>query len=226
MNDYLDIIAWNARVDNNTRRGLGALMTTGPHVIGLTEVARRTNAELTVPGYRLYRHEPRRALVNGRVPEWRNSAVLIRRDMEVKRVTWKRERLAWKGPKMGKRHDPRVWPEIVVRERGTRRWVKVAPALHFPFGDAQADMFGSLARWVRRTVPGRATVACGDVNMRFAVWRNRWQDARLRKRKPFDPVIHGYGVDHAYARNVKGVQVTRFPLYGSDHFAMRYRVWL
>lgn len=215
----VEVVSWNARVDNNTRRGITAIAQgIGPHVIGTTEVARRSDAELSHAGYRLYRHSMKRAKVRGRTPEWRNSAVLVRRDVEVLRITWKVERTPWRGPKAGVRHDPRVWPELVIRVDG--KILKVAPALHFPFGDAQDDMARNVARWMRRTLPRRAVLAVGDVNMKFSGW----------KRRVCSPVravaIRGYGVDHGAVKRVKAASVTRFPRYGSDHFAMRYRVWL
>lgn len=219
---YVDIIAWNARVDNahtheNLKRLAHGNITTKPHILGLTEVARRSDKELTIPGYRLYRHVPRRG-IPGQVAEWRNSAVLVRRDVQVKRITWKRERRSWRGPKRGRMHDPRVWPELVVKVDG--RTLKVAPALHFPFGVANVKMRESVMKWMRRTIPGRPVFACGDLNMRYSVWQALVRAAGFRP-------IHGWAVDHAASRNVvAGVHVERLTRGSSDHYAFRYRVWI
>lgn len=213
----LSVMSWNVYVKNdpaNVRRHIRAIKALrNPEVIGLTEAAHMWG-RLDGLGYDVYQARRRPSRHRGWISEASNSALLIRHDVKTKRRVMLRLRLAWKGPKLGKMHDPRQFPWALVGWDG-KTW-KTAPALHWPFGGKQTDEADKALRgWFRRTFLGRPTFAAGDM-------QKRGPEIRRRIGRPVGATVAGQGIDLGIARNCTIVRVENMDAGGSDHPAMLY----
>lgn len=214
----LSIVFWNIWVGHritHVRAQLRAIRDLrNPEIIGLMEAA-HMYGHLGGLGYRVF--QVRRKSRRGYVSEAANSAILVRNDVKVVRRWFLILKLVWKGPKLGKKHDPRWFPVVLVKHRG-RIW-KTAPACHLPFGSAQkAEADRALRTLLRRTLRGRPVVVAGDMQHgRHAM--------RARVAGPVGAWIRGFGIDLAMGRNCEVVEVENLGLRGSDvHPAVLVRV--
>lgn len=186
-----------------------------PEVFGLMEAA-HMYGHLEGLGYRVF--QVRRKSRRGYVSEAANSAILVRNDVKVVRRWFLILKLVWKGPKLGKKHDPRWFPVVLVKHKG-RTW-KTAPACHLPFGEKQrAEADRALRRLLAWTVKGRPVVVAGDMQHGRHAIRARVSSHVV------SAWITGFGIDLAMGRNCVLEEVRNLGLRGSDaHPAVLVRV--
>lgn len=96
--------------------------------------------------------------------EWTGIAVLVRNNVDIVRTKPLVMDREWTGPKAGKRHDPRVYPTLVLRKHGvTFR----AVGIHFPTRNqpfAQAESATEIVQYVRAH-DNSPVILAGDWNM-------------------------------------------------------------
>jgi endonuclease/exonuclease/phosphatase family metal-dependent hydrolase len=143
-------------------------------------------------------------------------AVLVRRDVKIKRRMALVMDRRWVGPKAGKWHDPRVYPALVLRKQGvTFR----ALGIHFPTHNqpaAQAESMRAVKRYFRNH-PNSPVVAAGDWNR---VAGEMWALA-----DDCDAELLPLGkVDHALVRNVNPRDTERLPKPRYAHGWALYRL--
>lgn len=214
----LSIVFWNIWVGHKAAHVRSQILEIrrlrNPEVIGLMEAA-HMYGHLEGLGYRVF--QVRRKSRRGYVSEAANSAILVRDDVKVVRRWFLILKLVWKGPKLGKKHDPRWFPVVLVKH--ARRVWKTAPACHLPFGSAQrAEADRGLRRLLKWTVKGRPVVVAGDMQH-----GKHAMDARVADQ--VGAWIVGFGIDLAMGRNCDVVKVESLGLRGSDvHPAVLVRV--
>lgn len=226
--DHLAVLAWNAYMGNRTAQVTDALMDwTEPRhgdlpVIVLNEVMRHHAALHTLRrerGYRVLTEVPedRDQRV---IPEEGNTALLVpRRTMEVIRWAPKPMRTPWVVVSHNQRHDPRRHVGAMLAGTPIGR-VKMT-ADHWPTN----GLDGPSGRAVRECVefthrrlkhgPRAIALSVGDKNMGLEALRDLFPEATVRGDAPDAMLADG-------ARRVHAEILAR---RGSDHPAIRYRVW-
>lgn len=211
--NHLTLITWNVYQGHPRKAALATLRmfahTYAPHVIVLQEATHLGPIE--VPGYVVY-HEPIEHTPGRVQPEDADAAMLVRADVKVTRPDLMRMKMFWKGPDHGLPHRPRVYHKALL-STGGRPW-KFATG-HWPFGPALQETIQRVARWFRRTVPGRKTIFVGDLNA-------------MPPDFPEITKIHGvhvagHRIDQAIYRRCTLVSKHVLGSFGSDHDAVLFR---
>ena len=135
-------------------------------------------------------------------------ALLIARGVEIRGRHRMRMTLSWKGPKAGRRHDPRIYRWVGITARG-QKWRVLG--VHLPFGaKQQAESTRRVSAWLRNhRMP---SIAAGD-----------WNRRKDRTARAVGEKVAGSGIDLAAYRGCRLVEVARLGHHGSDHPAMLYR---
>lgn len=168
-----------------------------PDVV-VVEQAYRARAWLAgIDGYKHRQYKPRKGA------EWHGIAILVRRGVAIKRrqaLVMKRD---WTGPKADKRHEPRVYPALVLSKDGVTFRVL---GIHWPTHnnlDAQAESRHAVADYFAAH-PDSPVIAAGDYN------------AEARELEALAvtcgaELLPAGKVDHALVRNVKHRVTRRLP---------------
>lgn len=217
---YLTIIAWNIYIGTGkaaAREALRGLISRfNPEVFALME-ATNLYGDLEGLGYEVVQLRPR-SLRRGNRPGQANIALLVRKDLEIKKRRALRMTTFWRGPKHGLPQDPRVYRWIKIRIPGRwlwKRYWKIAAA-HTPFGqEARRESNTRLRRWLRDTVPGRPTILVLDANMKLAEFEKKISD-------PADAEATAFNIEVAAWKHCELEHSERGTREPSDHPWVRY----
>lgn len=217
MTEVLDILAWNVYIGNRPETVVqhleGILREKDPEVAVLME-ATRVQGHLYGLGYHVIQMKPR-PLKPGNQPGQANIAILVRKDLEIKKKRALRMKTFWIGPKHGWPQDPRVYRSVKVKKRN-KTW-KIGGA-HTPFGvAARNESRIRLVAWLKRSLPGTPTVLVLDANMHL-------EEFRTTISGPAGAQAGGVGIDLIAVKNAKLFSAQNLGLNGSDHPAMLYKV--
>lgn len=212
--DHLDIITWNVYQGHDPADVLATLREFAtkyrPHVIALQEA---TNlGPIHVPGYTTY-HEPAEHTTGRVQPENADAAMLVRDDVKVTRHGLMRMTMFWNGPDHGLPHRPRVYHRALLRTGHGGPW-KFGTG-HWPFDAAQQETIRRIARWFRRTLPGRKTIWVGDLNAMPLSFREIIGIPGVR--------TAGHRIDRAIYRNCEVEATSLLGKHNSDHNAVLLR---
>lgn len=201
------IIGWNVENTHEpaaVRAELAKLIDAHhPDVICLQETY-HLHDKLDRLGYQVIQYRPRKG-----ESERAEVAILVRNGLKIKRGLRIRLAKVWRGAKLGKRHDPRVYRWTRVVKDGVT--YKIG-SIHQPFGQSpKAESVAAVQSWFDATPETRPTLMVGDWNMTKAVVGKRLHGVD----------VAGVGIDLAAIRNAD-VAVTRLGKHGSDHHAIRY----
>ena len=151
--------------------------------------------------------------------EWTGIAVLVRDNVDIVRTQPLVMEREWTGPKAGKRHEPRVYPVLVLRKQGVTFRVI---GIHFPTHNqprAQAESARAVVSYVRDH-PNSPIIAAGDWNMKAH------ELDRIAARCDAEVLTGRTKVDHALVRNANNGRRDRLPTPEPAHGWARYRVTL
>lgn len=220
----LIVLAWNVYVansDRNVEHHLAEwIRDHGPHVIVLNEarghadVLRRVARE---HGYELFQEDPAPKPKVGPIPENGNTAVMVRRDVDVIRRRTVAMRLRWLVVSHNRWHLPRRYEVITLRLDG-RRWKVRA------------------SHWPTNGFDGRNRAAFRESAVRARAWANTVRtpalivgdlnDAKARIADFFGRrfTVAGRHIDLLVGRRVADVQHRQLTKGGGDHHARVYTV--
>ena len=209
----LDVIYWNVYFLHKPASVLRELKevtkTYKPEIIGLGEAKFMYPIADDVPGYRRIQLSPRR--FNRRTDERADSAILVRKDVEVLGYRFIRMGMRWRVPRKTIVRDPRIYVLVRVRHEG-RTW-KVMVA-HWPFGKAQEETKGRVKRWFLRH-PRMPIVHVGDLNARQPEIAAYAKACRAKQT--------GVGIDRAIYKNIRAAAYKNLGKRGSDHPMVLFR---
>lgn len=140
--------------------------------------------------------------------EWSGIAVLVRNDVDVMSVKPLVMSMSWTGPKAGKRHEPRVYPALVLRKEGV--FFRVL-GIHFPTHNQpmqQKESAQAIAAYFR-SHDNSPVIAAGDWNRRADELDGLAQLARAE-------LIPLGKVDHALVARLAHRRTKRLP---KPHYA-------
>lgn len=211
----LEVISWNVYVGQqvkDVRRELTKMIDRyNPDVIFLYE-GLHLFGKLQGLGYQVKQLKPR-STRPGSTSNNGNIVALVRNGVEIKTSAVARMSKYWKGPRMGKLQDPRVFRYLKVKKQGVT-W-KVG-AVHFPFGDAarrEAVMW--VKKLIRVTAPNRPVIVFGDFNFNE-------KNVTENIAKPTGSKVAGEKIDLAVYDHCQLEKEDKLAKHGSDHFAWRY----
>lgn len=139
------------------------------------------------------------------------TALLVRSDHRIAGQNVIRLTKSWKGPKLGKKHDPRQYRWAGFFVQGEKLKLMAA---HAPFGaDPQKEHNNRLAKWLANRVGFAAILQ--DANQSIA-------KTRTNLASPAKARVRGHRIDQAVWRGAELVRMEVLPNYGSDHPAMLY----
>lgn len=160
---------WNGRDwEDDVLPTINAILTKyQPHVSGFQECYKAPDLTGKVPGY-AYRYqgfgfEPEH---EGWIEEHSNNVILVRDGVEVKAREAYEMTLAWRGPKLGIMHEPRIHRRVTVRnDEQNFRVINV----HGPFGaEPKAETLYRIKTEIEALAElGDPVIAIGDWNVDF-----------------------------------------------------------
>lgn len=215
MSAKLRLLAWNVYTGNSSEtviRNLKPVLETyRPHAVILME-ATKLYGKLGGLGYRVHQLKPVRYR-KGNWSETANIVILVRKDVKLRAKRVLRMAHEWLGPVHGHPHDPRVYPFVRIKYK--RKVIKLGSA-HLPFGQAaRKESCVKLRKWAKRTVPKRAVILAGDMNMRLPEFTERIAGPAKMK-------AAGYKIDLTAYKHVRLIKVKKLGKRGSDHQMMLY----
>lgn len=215
MTSEFSAISWNVytnhKVDDVRHQVQGMIIENDPDVIALYE-AKHMHGHLNGLGYNVFQLKSK-TTHKGLRPATANVALLVKKDLTVRKTFTMRMKQVWKGPHLGAKQAPRVY-----------RWLKVDKndvvwkigGFHIPFGDAaRKESFTHLRDWFNKTVKGRPTVALGDYNSGKSFVRDNVG-------KIVGAKVVGEGIDLATLKNCHLKRQKDLGHRGSDHPAILY----
>lgn len=209
----LDVIYWNVYFLHKPAAVLRELKevtkTYKPEIIGLGEAKFMYNIADDVPGYRRLQLKPRTFRV--RADESADSAILVRKDVEVLGYRFVRMGMRWRVPGRSFVRDPRIYVLVRVKYQG-RTW-KVMVA-HWPFGPAQEETKGRVKRWFLRHLR-MPVIHVGDLNAREPEIKTYARACRAKQM--------GVNIDRAIFKNIKSGTYKNLGKRGSDHPMVLFR---
>lgn len=211
---FLEAMSWNVYVGNHPSKVRANLVKFinrhNPDVIYLYE-ALHLFGNLEGLGYRVLQLKPR-ATKPGRASNNGNIVCLVRNGLEIKTSKIARMSRAWKGPRLGKPQDPRVFRVIKVKKQGVV-W-KVA-GVHFPFGRARVEAVNFVRNLIKVTSPKRPVIVLGDFNFNE-------KNVTENIAKPAGAEVAGERIDLAVYANCDLVSEKNLGKGVSDHPMWRY----
>lgn len=201
----MNIIYWNVYFRHNPQAVLSELKKVAanhrPVIIGLGEAKYMYNITDDVPGYRRIHLKPK----NTRADENGDTAVLVRKDIEIVGYRYVRMTKKFRVPGHNFTRDPRVY--IIVRFKYQGRVWKVYVA-HWPFGPAQEETKSKVKWWFAAHLL-KPVIHVGDLNA------HRPEIVTFAKACRAKEV--GVGIDRAIYKNIKSATVVNLGKRGSDH---------
>lgn len=213
--DMLELMSWNVYVGTPVKQVRKELVSFinrwNPDVIYLYE-GMHLFGHLDGLGYKVLQLKPR-ATKPGRASNNGNIVTLVRNGLELKTSKIAKMAQAWKGPRLGKPQDPRVFRVIKVKKQHTV-W-KVA-GVHFPFGGAaRSEAVQFVKNVIKTTSRFRPVIVLGDFNFNEKNVKNNIAD-------PVDAKVAGDHIDLAVYANCELAREHNLGKHGSDHPAWRY----
>lgn len=210
----LSAISWNVYTNHNVGDVLHELRAmihyADPDVIALYE-AKHLFHHLEGLGYNVYQLKSKTAR-KGLRPATANVALLVRKQIKVRKTFTIRMNEVWKGPHKGAPQSPRVYRWLKLENQGS---VWRIGGFHIPFGNAaRHESFARLRAWLKNA-KGRPTVALGDYNSGKTFVRDNVG-------KFVGGKVVGEGIDLATLLNCRLTRQENLGHHGSDHPAILY----
>lgn len=213
--DSMFLLGWNVwtgHSPSDVRKVIDSVFLQNDVEAAVLMEASRLFGHLDDLGYQVIQLKPH-PLVKGNIPNNSEVAVLVRNDLRIKKRRTLRMTQFWKGPKHGKRQDPRLYHDVRIK-RG-RRIIKIGGA-HVPFGAAaRLETQNRLVSWARNTIKRRPLILILDANMRLP-------EFRLNIAGPAGMKADGENIDLTAYRNVRLISKKNLGKHGSDHPVMLY----
>jgi endonuclease/exonuclease/phosphatase family metal-dependent hydrolase len=164
-------------------------------------------------GYQHHQYE------RGPGAEWTGIAVLVSNNVNIIRTKPLLMEREWVGPKAGKRHEPRVYPTLVLRKEGvTFRVIGIHLETHNQ-PRAQVESLREIRGYFNGH-PNSPIIAAGDWN------RKAHELARTAERTDAEVLTGKTKVDHALVARADNGNRDRLPTPDGAHGWARYRVTL
>lgn len=203
-------IYWNVYIKHNKEHVLKQLKDMAdeysPELLGLGEARGIYSINDDVPGYNRIQLPPQ----PGSADENADTAILVRKDVEVLSKRPMRMRVRFRGPKAGINREPRIYWIVRIRVEGRVWRVSVG---HWPFGPAKQETKRRIKKWFGKTPPTQSSVHIADVNTRPEELTRMLKGSGIRHK--------GIGIDRALYKNCSAT-VKGLGKRGSDHPAVLF----